>query len=81
MRLLEARSLPFRHILEKRATKSNSICGRTTNFQYPSPSEAEELGNPTYGFTTTDCKDYTFGSPLDANNPTASYEAEHVLEA
>ncbi|KAJ4392337.1 hypothetical protein N0V93_005963 [Gnomoniopsis smithogilvyi] len=79
--LVEMRTLSYiRHELEKRASKSTTICGKTTTFPYPSDSEAVGLGNPTYGFRTSDCNDYEFGAPLDADTPNSKYEAEHVLE-
>ncbi|KAH6651435.1 glycosyl hydrolases family 18-domain-containing protein [Truncatella angustata] len=74
------RAISLRNELEKRATKSTTICGKTVTFQYPSDTEAKGWNNPTYGFRTTDCDDYEFGAPLDADTANSKYEAEHVLE-
>ncbi|ORY68195.1 glycosyl hydrolases family 18-domain-containing protein [Pseudomassariella vexata] len=78
--IVETRALPFGHVLEKRAPKTTTICSRTISFPYPTDGEAKNLGNPTYGFRTTDCDDYEFGAPLDADTANSKYEAEHVLE-
>jgi chitinase len=79
--LVQRRARPFGNVLEKRNTKNAEICSKTVSFQYPSDPEALALGNPTYGFRTTDCTDFEFGAPLDADDANSKYEAEHVLEA
>ncbi|KAJ0329715.1 hypothetical protein COL922a_012730 [Colletotrichum nupharicola] len=76
----DGNALAKRGILEKRGTKTSSLCGLGTRFQYPSDTEAKDMGNPAYGFTTTDYDDYTWGGPLSADTPNSNYEAEHILE-
>ncbi|KAF4906599.1 Chitotriosidase-1 [Colletotrichum fructicola] len=76
----DGNALAKRGVLEKRGTKTSSLCGLGTRFQYPSDTEAKDMGNPAYGFTTTDCDDYTWGGPLSADTPNSNYEAEHILE-
>ncbi|KAI0108573.1 glycosyl hydrolases family 18-domain-containing protein [Nemania sp. FL0031] len=78
--LLKARVLPFGSVLQKRAPKTTTICGKVISFSYPSDTEAKKDGNPTYGFRTTDCGDYDFGAPLETDTAESKYEAEHVLE-
>ncbi|KFY45856.1 hypothetical protein V494_00722 [Pseudogymnoascus sp. VKM F-4513 (FW-928)] len=70
-----------RRALEKRTTtKPVYICNQKSTFQYPTDPEAKALKNSIYGFTTTDCTDYTFEA-LDDDVAGVTYESEHVLEA
>jgi chitinase len=78
--LLTKRLTLPRGILEKRGTKTTTICGNRVSFEYPNDADAKAMGNPTYGFVTTDCTDFRFGAPLAADEPSSNYEAEHVLE-
>ncbi|KAF6825037.1 glycosyl hydrolases family 18 protein [Colletotrichum musicola] len=63
------------------STKRIHLCKIDASFPYPPRPAAEKMGNPAYGFVTTNCTDYTWGSPLDANVAGVTYDAEHVLEA